>query len=32
VSRFEDALKVLGFDKRVMVRDVIELVADAMGD
>jgi Fe-S oxidoreductase len=30
VSRFEDALKVLGYDKRVMVRDVTELLAEAM--
>jgi len=32
VSRFEDALKVLGFDKRVIVRDVIELLAEGVGD
>ena len=32
VSRFEDALKVLGHDKRVMVRDVTELLAEAMED
>ena len=30
VSRFEDALKVLGYDKRIMVRDVTELLAEAM--
>jgi hypothetical protein len=30
VSRFEDALKVTGFDKRIIVRDVTELLADAM--
>jgi len=30
VSRFEDALKVLGLDKRMMVRDVTELLAEAM--
>jgi len=30
VSRFEDALKVLGYDKRMMVRDVTELLAEAM--
>lgn len=30
VSRFEDALKVLGYDKRVIVRDVTELLAEAM--
>ena len=30
VSRFEDALKVLGFDKRMVVKDVTELLAEAM--
>jgi Fe-S oxidoreductase len=30
VSRFEDALKVLGFDKRMVVRDVTELLAEGM--
>jgi len=30
VSRFEDALKVLGYDKRLVVRDVTELLAEAM--
>lgn len=30
VSRFEDALKVLGGDKRMIVRDVTELLAEAM--
>jgi Fe-S oxidoreductase len=30
VSRFEDALKVLGHDKKMVVRDVTELLADAM--
>ncbi len=30
VSRFEDALKVLGHDKRMIVRDVIELLAEAI--
>jgi Fe-S oxidoreductase len=32
VSRFEDALKVLGQDKRMVVRDVTELLAEAMED
>lgn len=32
VSRFEDALKVLGYDDRMVVRDVLELVAEAMED
>jgi len=30
VSRFEDALKVVGYDKRMVVRDVTELLAEAM--
>ncbi|MBZ5618624.1 MAG: (Fe-S)-binding protein [Acidobacteriia bacterium] len=30
VSRFEDALKVVGHDKQMMVRDVTELLAEAM--
>jgi len=30
ISRFEDALKVLGYDKRMIVRDVVELLADAL--
>jgi dimethylglycine catabolism B len=32
VSRFEDALKVLGYDKRMVVRDVTELLAESMED
>jgi dimethylglycine catabolism B len=31
VSRFEDSLKVLGCDKRMVVRDVTELLAEALG-
>ncbi len=30
VSRFEDSLKVLGYEKRMVVRDVVELLAEAM--
>jgi Fe-S oxidoreductase len=30
VSRFEDALKVIGRDSQMVVRDVVELVAEAM--
>jgi Fe-S oxidoreductase len=30
VSRFEDALKVLGADKKMVVREVAELLAEAM--
>jgi len=31
IPRFEDALKVLGAEKRMVVRDVVELLAEAMG-
>jgi len=31
ISRFEDALKVLGYDQKMIVRDVVELVAEALG-
>jgi Fe-S oxidoreductase len=30
VSRFEDALKVLGYDKKMVVRDIDELLAESM--
>ncbi len=30
VSRFEDAVKVLGYEKQLVVRDVVELLAEAM--
>jgi Fe-S oxidoreductase len=30
VSRFEDSLKVLGYDKKIVVRDIVELIAEAM--
>jgi Fe-S oxidoreductase len=30
ISRFEDALKVLGHDRRMVVRDVCELLAEAI--
>ncbi len=30
VSRFEDALKVFGYDKKMVVRDVTELLVEAM--
>ena len=32
VSRFEDSLKVLGYEKQMVVRDVTELLAEALGD
>lgn len=31
VSRFEDALKVLGYDQKMIVRDVAELLDESMG-
>ncbi len=31
VSRFEDSLKVLGYEKKMVVRDVTELLAEALG-
>jgi len=30
VSRFEDSVKVLGYEKQMVVRDVVELLAEAM--
>jgi Fe-S oxidoreductase len=30
VSRFEDALKVMGYEKKMIVRDVVELLAESM--
>jgi Fe-S oxidoreductase len=30
IARFEDALKVLGYEKRMVVRDVVELLAEAL--
>ena len=32
VPRFEDSLKVLGYDDRMVVRDVMELVAEALAE
>jgi Fe-S oxidoreductase len=32
VSRFEDAVKILGYDKKIMVKDVVELLAESLGD
>ncbi len=32
IFRFEDALKTLGYDRRMVVRDVAELLAEALGD
>jgi dimethylglycine catabolism B len=30
ISRFEDALKVLGYEKKMIVRDIVELLAEMM--
>ena len=32
VYRFEDALKVIPHDKPILVRDVVELLAESLGD
>ncbi|MBZ5553649.1 MAG: (Fe-S)-binding protein [Acidobacteriia bacterium] len=31
VSRFEDAVKVMGYENKMVVRDVVELLAEALG-
>jgi len=31
VPRFEDSLKILGADKKMVVRDVTELLAESLG-
>jgi Fe-S oxidoreductase len=30
ISRFEDALKVLGYENKMIIRDIVELLAEAM--
>jgi dimethylglycine catabolism B len=32
ISRFEDSLKVLGYDKKIIVKDIIELLSESIGD
>jgi dimethylglycine catabolism B len=32
ISRFEDSLKVLGYDKKIIVKDIMELLSESMGD
>jgi Fe-S oxidoreductase len=32
ISRFEDALKLIGYENKMMVRDVVELLAESLGD
>ncbi|MBI3950485.1 MAG: (Fe-S)-binding protein [Acidobacteria bacterium] len=31
VSRFEDSLKVMGYDHKMIVRDIVELLAESLG-
>jgi Fe-S oxidoreductase len=31
ISRFEDALKLAGYDKKMVVRDIVELLAESLG-
>jgi Fe-S oxidoreductase len=31
IPRFEDAIKVMGYDQRIIVRDVVELLTESMG-
>jgi Fe-S oxidoreductase len=32
ISRFEDALKVMGHENKMVVRDIVELLAESLGD
>jgi len=32
ISRFEDALKVVGHENKMVVRDIVELLAESLGD
>lgn len=32
IPRFEDALKVAGYDKKMVVKDILELISESMGD
>ena len=32
ISRFEDALKVMGYENKMIVRDVVELLAESLGE
>ena len=32
VPRFEDALKVMGYENKMIVRDIMELLAESLGD
>ncbi|MDI6766105.1 MAG: (Fe-S)-binding protein [Bacteroidota bacterium] len=32
ISRFEDALKVMGYENKMVVRDIVELLAESLGE
>ena len=32
IPRFEDALKVAGYDKKMVVKDITELIVESMGE
>jgi len=32
ISRFEDALKVMGYENKMLVRDIVELLAESLGE
>ncbi len=32
ISRFEDALKVMGYENKILVRDIVELLAESLGE
>jgi Fe-S oxidoreductase len=32
VSRFEDALKLIGYENKIVVKDVMELLAESLGE
>jgi len=32
ISRFEDALKVMGYENKIIVRDIVELLAESLGE
>jgi Fe-S oxidoreductase len=32
ISRFEDSLKLMGYEKKMQVKDIVEIVAEALGE
>ena len=32
ISRFEDAIKVMGYENKMIVRDIVELLAESLGE